>query len=78
MGGQCLTRPPNDIGTQAYSWPGQGRADTVDKIIVDAQNGLCAIYTSMVTLAEVTKPRRGPIQVGQEIEEMNVCSRDDA
>ena len=56
----------------------QGRADTVDKIIVDAQNGLCTIYTSMVTLAEVTKPRRGPIQVGQEIEEMNVCSRDDA
>lgn len=47
----------------------QGRADTVDKIIADAQNGLSVIYTSMVTLAEVTKPRRGPIQVGTEIEE---------
>lgn len=47
----------------------QGRADIVDKIITDAQNGLCVIYTSMVALAEVTKPRKGPIQVGKEIEE---------
>ncbi len=46
-----------------------GRADTVDKIIADAQAGRCVIYASMITLAEVTKPARGPIQVGKAVED---------
>ena len=47
----------------------EGRADTCDRIISDAQNGLCVIYTSMITLAEVTKSRKGPMQVEKEVEQ---------
>lgn len=45
-----------------------GHADTCDKIIADAQAGKCVILTSAVTLAEVTKRRRGPLAVEPETE----------
>jgi hypothetical protein len=43
-------------------------ADTCDKIIGDAREGRCIILTSAVTLAEVTKRRRGPLAVEPETE----------
>lgn len=45
------------------------RADVCEAIIGDARDGRCVIYTSMITLAEVTKTRRGPVQVGRDVEE---------
>ena len=45
-----------------------GHADMCDKIITDAQAGQCVILTSAVTLAEVTKRRRGPLAVEPETE----------
>lgn len=45
-----------------------GHAEMCDKIIADAQAGRCIILTSAVTLAEVTKRRRGPLAVEPDTE----------
>lgn len=46
----------------------ENRADTCEAIVNDARNGRCVIYTSTMTLAEVIKTKRGPAQVGEEVE----------
>lgn len=50
----------------------QGRADTCEAIIGDAREGRCVICTSTLTLVEVTKARRGPLQVDRGIEDQIV------
>ena len=45
------------------------RADTCESIIQDAREGRCLIYSSTITLTEVTKTRRGSVQVGNDVEE---------
>lgn len=37
-------------------------------IVNDAQRGTCVIHTSMITLTEVTKNRRGPVAVSKDVE----------
>jgi hypothetical protein len=48
----------------------QGRADTCEHIINDARAGRVAIYTSMITLTEVVKRRRGPVEADRGIEDV--------
>ena len=43
-----------------------GRADVCKSILDDAKAGRCVLYTSMITLTEVVKLRRGPVQIGKE------------
>ncbi len=45
------------------------RADVCKAIIDDAKAGRCVLFTSMITLTEVVKPRRGTAPVGKETED---------
>jgi predicted nucleic acid-binding protein len=42
---------------------GHGHADMIDSILDDARADRCRIFTSTVTLAEVTRGRHGPLAV---------------
>lgn len=45
------------------------RADTCEAIVNDAREGRCLLYTSVITLVEVIKTKRGQVQVGKDVED---------
>ena len=46
-----------------------GRADICEPIVNDAKAGRCQIYTSTITLTEVVKRRKGPVENDRHTEE---------